>query len=201
MSIEPNQQLTFAQTEHEKLKNNTYKCIEDAESNDELLQIAYTLLPYRDGSAREVLPSKKWSNNLKASAPWIMRKTYALAKSGFKGTPLNLILKAPTAETQYALLMDWYKMLHIDRPTIQQHRRFSLEEYDRIRSLREEGLSHKQIGEIVGRNPHCIGGICSDIKIKTEKTKLNAISLELYGYHFSTLRKGRQTVVRAMLNP
>ncbi len=189
MSIEPNQKITFAQTEREKI----------AESNDELLQIAYTLLPYRDGSAREVLPSKKWSNNLKASAPWIMRKTYALAKTGFKGTPLNLILKAPTAETQYALLMDWYKMLHIDRPTIQQHRRFSLEEYDRIRSLRGEGLSHKQIGEIVGRNPHSIGGICEDIHVKTEKTKLNEISLDMYGYHFSTLRKGRQQIVRAVL--
>lgn len=191
MSIEPNQKITFAQTEREKI----------AESNDELLQIAYTLLPYRDGSAREVLPSKKWSNNLKASAPWIMRKTYALAKAGHKGTPLNLILKASTAETQYALLMDWYKMMHVDRPTIQQHRRFSLEEYDRIRNLRKEGLTCRQIGELVGRQTGTVQGICEDIKVKIEKTKLNELSLEMYGYHFSTLRKGRQKVIRAMLNP
>ncbi len=191
MSIEPNQKITFAQTEREKI----------AESNDELLHIAYTLLPYRDGSAREVLPSKKWSNNLKASAPWIMRKTYALAKAGHKGTPLNLILKASTAETQYALLMDWYKMMHVDRPTVRPLKKCSIEEYNKIISLRKEGLTCKQIAKSVNRHPGTIQGICEEIKVKTEKTKLNELSIEMFGYHFSTLRKGRQTVIRAMLNP
>ncbi len=105
--------------------------------------------PKRDGSQREPLPSKYWSRNLKWSAPGQMKKQYILAKTGYKGTPLDLIMTAPTAEAQYGLLMDWYKLQNIDRPAIRRCKKFTQEELTLIKECRLKGTPYKQIEEMI----------------------------------------------------
>ncbi len=160
--------------------------------------------PKRDGSQREPLPSKHWSRNLKWSAPGQMKKQYILAKTGYKGTPLDLIMTAPTAEAQYGLLMDWYKLQNIDRPTIRKCKKFTQEELAMVRKLREEGMTYRDIGKLTDRSHGTIEQACEDISTKALKVRLNRVAKEMYGYHFSTLLnwkngEARQKIVREIV--
>jgi Helix-turn-helix domain len=185
-----------------EIEPKTDKGVIDAESNDEL--VVQQTYPRRDGSQREPLPPKRWSQNLKWSAPEQMKKQYILAINGYKGTPLYLIMSAPTAETQYALLMDWYKMQHIDRPTVRKCRKFSLEELELVRELRNEGKTYREIGKMTNRSHGTIEQVCEDVATKALKTELNRVSKEKFGYHFSTLLnwkngEARQKIVKEIV--
>jgi transcriptional regulator with XRE-family HTH domain len=103
--------------------------------------------PFKDGSAREVLPPKKWSRNLKASAPLQMRKLWILHKTGYRGTPMKVILSASTSDVQYNLAMDWYKLNGIDRPCIRPCNKFTKEELEIVYECRARGVPYKQIYE------------------------------------------------------
>jgi DNA-binding CsgD family transcriptional regulator len=155
-------------------------------------EIARDQHPYRDGSGRELLPSLAWSRNLKRSAPFLMRSNYALFKTGQKATPLKAIMSAITAETQYALLMDWYRLQGIDRPAIHKCERVSKEDYLRIRELRKQGMPYRKIGQLLGRHHDVVRQHCKDMQVKTEKKLLNEWSLKLFGCHFSTLASYRR---------
>jgi DNA-binding transcriptional MerR regulator len=228
------------------------------EEGDQLDVLQYE--PFRDGSSREVLPSRRWSMNLKASAPREMKQLWILHKTGFKGTPMDVILKGQNSDVQATLLMDWYGLKGIDRPclkhkiykkeeiaivyecrekgvpykqiyeklqgrhsvrsiqelwekertrrgTKRNQRKFSQEELETIKSLREEGLTYRQIGERLNR---CQGAVQAAYKGYTPrperslKAKLNEAAMKLYGHRFSTLLNwkdgaDRQRKVREMV--
>ncbi len=54
-------------------------------------------LPFQDGSSREVLPSKEWERNLMVSAPIQMKELWILHQTGYKGTPMDVIMSGLTA--------------------------------------------------------------------------------------------------------
>ncbi len=168
------------------IEKNNWTNIETID-NDERIEIANDQIPYKDGSAREVLPPRGWSNNLKVSAPYLLRNNYNLFKKGYKGTPLKQIMTAPNADAQYALLMDWYKLNNVTRPTVKPLHKITTEERNKIREMRRQKMPYREIGTVLGKHHETIRCVCKDLSIETEKRILNKWSLKLFGMHFSRL--------------
>jgi hypothetical protein len=68
-------------------------------------------------------------------------------------------------------------------------RPFTAAEKVLIRKLREEDkLAYRVIAKMLHRHHANIMELCKDIEVKTLKERLNEVSKNLYGYHFSSLR-------------
>jgi hypothetical protein len=130
-----------------RYNQNTLKVSIVDENGNEVPVTQYS--PFKDGSRREPLPSEHWSQNLMWSAPAQMKKLWILHQTGFKGTPLDVIMSAPTGSAQYALLMNWYKLKNVERPCIKEYKRFTRDELTLIKECREKGNTYKQIAEKV----------------------------------------------------
>jgi IS30 family transposase len=83
-------------------------------------------------------------------------------------------------------------------------RKFSREELETIKKLREEGLTYRAIADQVNRRPGAVQAACKGYtkhSLRSMKQKLNEVALKVYGHRFSTLMnwkdgKERQKVVR-----
>jgi DNA-binding transcriptional MerR regulator len=127
-----------------KYNQNTIKVSIVDENGEEVPVMQY--LPFKDGSDREVLTGD-WENNLMASAPIQMKELWILHQTGYKGTPMHVILSAPGTRVQYGLLMNWYRLKGITRPCIRTQNKFTKEELETINECRKRGVPYKQIAE------------------------------------------------------
>lgn len=150
-------------------------------------------LPYRDGAGREPLPAIGWSQNLKASAPWVLRANFAAYKSGATRAPIGVILTAPTSESQYWALMDFYRLIGVDRPAIKKKNIVSSQEKARWIELRKGGMSTRDIAALTGRSHQVVSEHTKHLKYpETPKKLLNRLSLRIYGIYFLQLGMTRR---------
>ncbi len=181
------------------------KGFDDAESLDKIndaIEFAYKLNPWRDGSAREPLTPWRRQNNLKAVAPGQLKECYKLFKRGYQGTPMEVIMSAPGAEAQWALLSNWYNLNNIERPTVKPKRRLSKEDYNRIRDLRAKSLTLKEIVAITGRPQTTVQRACQDVVVAAFNKERNAISMKVFGYYFCQISKAKQEkVIKLIMDP
>jgi DNA-binding transcriptional MerR regulator len=242
----------------QKYNQNTIKVSIVDEYGEEVPVTQYE--PFQDGSHREVLPSKAWERNLMVSAPIQMKELWILHQTGYKGTPMDVIMSGLTSSIQHDLLMNWYKLKGVTRPCVRPQnkfsreeletinecrirgvpykqiaeklngrhtvraiqevwcrinpdhtkrvqRKFSREELETIKRLREEGLTYRAIADQVNRQPGAVQAACKGYtkhSLRSMKQKLNAVALRIYAHRFSTLMnwkdgKERQKVVREIV--
>jgi hypothetical protein len=179
--------------------------VDDAESLDKIndaIDFAYKLNPWRDGSAREPLIPWRRQNNLRAAAPDQLKRCYMLFKQGYNSTPIEVIMTAPGAEAQWALLSNWYNLNRIDRPTVKPKRHLSKEDLIKIRKLRRIHFTLKEISIITGKPKTSIGRACKDILIGTFNKKRNIVAMKVFGYYFCQLGKAKQEkVIKLIMDP
>ncbi len=146
--------------------------------------------PFRDGSDREPLVDVKIQRTLRLSAPSQMRTLYSRSKSGHKGTPMKTILSAPGAETQYALLVDWYKLTGVlpKLPRNSWHKKYT-HLAPRMKELRSAGMSYVDIGILLNVSPAIARNYCLDHPQSAYTDKEKALAKKIFGKGISKLNK------------
>lgn len=158
----------------------------------------YQYSPFRDGSDREVLPDQHKMHFLKISAPWAARALASEFHSGSKKTPMDVILRVPTAEGQYGALCMWYKLLKVDRPSFDAHLKPEIR--TRVAELRFSGMKLKDISALTGLSMKRVSMISKSLGVASNYGKYNAKSLQIYGRKFGNLPETKRRLIRKLVN-
>lgn len=149
--------------------------------------------PFRDGSNREPLVDVRIQRTLRLSAPSQMRTLYSRSKSGHKDTPMKIIESAPGAETQYALLVDWYKLTGMlpRQPINSWHRKYD-HLAPRMKELRASGMTYKDIGILLNINSQSVQDYCKGHPKSAYGDKEKALAFKIFGKGISKLSKNQR---------